>query len=843
MSFIAATKVAGASIVRMGKGVGRIPCLTGRRASFHVWPAAYLAGMTLRTLSRASLAALSALTALLTTAQLNITQLGHLSYQDARNSDLSNLWGYVDEEGNEYALVGVNGDPNVDNSGGFAVVDVTDPANPVEIFFTPGPNSIWREIKTWGDHAYITTEAEGGLMIVDLSPLPQSTDLPVTVFEAPDWITSHSLFIDENGRLYLNGANRGNGGCIFYDLTQDPEAPVEVGEYDAFYVHDCFARGDTLYAAHILDGFFTIVDVSDPSNPVFMGQMETPNQFTHNCWLDDSGQYLFTTDEKPNSYLAAYDVSDPTDIQLLDQLQTDPGSDAIIHNTYWLNGYVVQSYYTEGVSIYDVSDPTNIVEVGRYDTSPFTGDGFNGAWGVYPFLPSGNLLVSDIEQGLFILGPTYTQACWLEGLITNASTSGPVDQATITITGTTAFDVTEGFDGLYSTGWGIAGTYEVTVTAAGYVDQTVQGVALQNGQVTVLDVQLVPLVPFTFAGQVIEDGTGSPIADAQVSLTNDTYGYNTTTDANGNFSVPGFFSGDYMIYAGHWGHHTACIDAQDLTQNSPALVITLPVGYADDFALDLGWSGSGNAASGTWVRDVPVGTTFGNDPCAPGDDVAADCGEMAYVTGNGGGGAGDDDVDDGFVRLESPVFDATQTVDPWIRYYRWWFTGGGNSTSNDVLLVQLDNGETLATIEGLDANAPDMSDWVMNQFEVSAFVTPTANMKFIMYTADDDPGHLVEAGLDRFEVLPASPFLAVEETSSLDVVGLYPDPSDGVFTVLAPGISGRVRVFDARGTEVNAPRRIVGGSLTIDLGAAAGLYLVRIETDNGDMRSFRMVVR
>ena len=817
--------------------------MTGRRAQVYVLPAPYLARMILRFFTRPLLAALLSLTASLATAQLNITQLGHLSYQDARNSDLSNLWGYVDEEGNEYALMGVNGDDDEPGSGGFAVVDVTDPANPVEIFFTPGPNSIWREIKTWGDHAYITTEAEGGLMIVDLSPLPQSTDLPVTIFQGENWITSHSLFIDENGLLYLNGANRGEGGIIFYDLTQDPEAPVEVGEYQDYYVHDCYARGDTLYAAHVSDGFFTMVDISDPANPDVLGLMETPNLFTHNCWLDDSGQYLFTTDEKPNSFLAAYDVSDPTDIQLLDQLQTDPGSDAIIHNTYWLNGYVVQSYYTEGVSIYDVSDPTNIVEVGHYDTSPFTGEGFNGAWGVYPFLPSGNLLVSDIQEGLFILGPTYTQACWLEGLITNASTSAPVNQATITITATTAFDVTEGFDGLYSTGWATAGSYEVTVTAAGYVDQSVQGVVLANGQVTVLDVQLVPLVPFTLAGQVIEEGTSTPVAAAQVNLGNETYDYTTTTDANGNFSIPGFFAGDYDVNAGHWGHHTVCLNAQDITENSPAFILTLPVGYADDFAVDLGWMADGDASTGDWVRDLPIGTENDNNPCAPGQDVDEDCGDQAYVTGNGGGDAGEDDVDDGSQRLESPAFDATLTADPWIRYYRWWFTGGGNSTSNDHLLVQLDNGDSLVTIADIDEGANDMGEWVMTQFQVSAFITPSANMKFIMYTADSDPGHLVEAGLDRFEVLPESPFLAIAEGPSLDDVKLFPNPGDGAFTIVAPGIKGLVRLFDAHGSEVGIASRFIAGSLTMDLGSSSGLYLVRIEADNGEVRSLRMVVR
>ncbi len=775
--------------------------------------------------------------------QLNIAQLGQLSYQDLRNSDLSNLWGYVDEEGNEYALMGVNGDDNEVGSGGFAVVDVTDPANPVEIFFTPGPNSIWREIKTWGDHAYITTEAEEGLMIVDLSPLPQSTELPVTIFQGEGWVTSHSLFIDENGRLYLNGANRGNGGCIFYDLTQDPEVPVEVGEFDNWYVHDCYARNNILYAAHISDGFFSIVDVSDPQNPVVQGQIGTPNLFTHNTWLDDSGQYLFTTDEKPDSYLAAYDVSDPSDIQLLDQLQTNPGSDAIIHNTYWLNDYVVQSYYTEGVSIYDVSDPGNIVEVGRFDTSPFTGEGFNGAWGVYPFLPSGNLLVSDIQQGLFILAPTYTQACRLEGLITNASTSAPVDQATITINGTEAFDVTSGFDGEYSTGWALAGTFSVTISSPGYVTQTVYNVVLINGQVTVLDVQLVPLVPFTLAGQVLEEGSGTPVAGAQVELANLVYQYNTTTDAAGNFSIPAFFGGDYQLLAGHWGHRTVCSEVTGLVDGSPAPVIYLPTGYADDFALDLGWSASGDAGSGDWTRDVPDGTEFDNDACAPGADAEVDCGARAYVTGNGGGEAGNDDVDDGEVELASPVFDGTITADPWIRYDRWWFTGGGNSTSNDVFLIRLENGQDIVTIETLDVDADDMGEWVTHEFQVSASITPTTTMRLRVITADDEPGHLVEAGLDRFEVLPASPFLAVEDVAVHHGLSVFPDPNDGVFTVRTGCVSGMVHVFDALGAAMIRPVRSNTATLQLDLDVLPGLYVVRLVEDDGRVSSARVVVR
>ena len=209
----------------------------------------------------------------------------------------------------------------------------------------------------------------------------------------------------------------------------------------------------------------------------------------------------------------------------------------------------------EGVSIYDATYPANMVEVGHYDTSPFTGSGFNGAWGVYPFLPSGNLLVSDIEGGLYILGPTYVHACWLQGTITNAITTAPVNLADISIT-TTAAHGTSAPDGTYSTGWGIPGNFDVLVHAAGYFDQTATGIVLVSGQITVLDVALEPMIPFAFGGVVVDAGTNAPVAGAQVELHSNDQDYTLTTDANGQFNVPTMFASDYTVTAGAWGYHT-----------------------------------------------------------------------------------------------------------------------------------------------------------------------------------------------------------------------------------------------------------------------------------------------
>ena len=778
------------------------------------------------------------------TAQLNITEVGHLDYQALRSSDLSNLWGYVDEEGNEYALVGVNGANGQNNTGGFSIVDVTDPADPQEVFFTSGPNSIWREIKTYGDHAYITTEAEGGLMIVDLSPLPQSTDLPVTIFQGDGWITSHSLFIDETiGRLYINGANRGNGGCILYDLTQDPMAPVEVGEFDTWYVHDCYARGGLLYAAHILDGFLSIVDVSDPASPVLLGTQHTPNNFTHNCWLDDTGNFLYTTDEKPNSYVASYNVSDPSDIQFLDKLQTAPGSTAIVHNTYWLNGYVVQSYYTEGVSIYDVTQPDNMVEVGHYDTSPFTGDGFNGAWGVYPYLPSGNLLVSDIEGGLFILAPTYVQACWLEGMITDAQDGDPVNQATLTITGTTASGTT-GFTGSYSTGWAVAGTYEVAVSAPGYEPTTVTGVVLQNGQTTLLDVELVPLPSFSLGGTVMEQGTGAPVEGANVVFANPTYTFTATSAADGTFNIPVVYEGSYTMTAGKWGWHTVCLAAASYTEANTGIAIELPAGYADDFAMDLGWATEGNASRGAWERADPVGTSFQGAACAPGADVTGDCFGLAYVTGNGGGQAGDDDVDEGDVVLISPEFDLSALPDAWIRYHRWFFNGGGNSGPDDTLVIALVNATDTVAMETVTADDAGAHTWQLRQFAVADLIAMDQPMRLIVRTADLGDGHLVEAGLDRFEILPASPFLGVPAPRVTQGLTVMPDPSEGRFRMeLDRAADGMAQLLDLQGRPVQGVERVQAGRASFEVVAAPGMYVLRVALNDGTVLSRRITLR
>lgn len=798
-------------------------------------PGAYFGAATI--CMRASLLTASLALGLAAAAQLNIGFVGQLDYQALRNSNLSNLWGYTDEFGNEYALVGACG-TGAQNPGGLSVVSLADPANPQEIFFFPGPASIWREIKVWGDHAYVTTEAANGeLTIIDLSPLPQSTDLPAVVWDAPGWTTSHSLFIDENGRLYIHGANRGNGGVIMYDLTQDPMNPVEVGVFDNWYCHDSFARGDTLYAAHIYDGFFSMVDVSNPAAPVLLATHPTPNTFTHNTWLDDSGHFLFTTDERSNAYVGAYDVSDPTDITEVCRLRSDNGSGAIPHNTYWVNDYVITSYYTYGVAIYDAHDPHNMVEVGHYDTSPFSGDGFNGAWGVYPFFSSGRLIISDMEHGLFVLEPDYIQACALAGQITNASTSGPVGGATLQLVGT-PITATSAVGGNYATGYHTGGTYTLTVSAPGYYPATVNGVQLVNGQLTVLNVPLEPMVPFAVTCTVRTAGTGAPVADAQVLIESPTYSYAGTTDANGVCVVTGVFADSYTVTAGRWGWHTTCLGPSPLSASASSFQVELPAGYADDFALDLGWTVTGDATAGQWERGAPEGTTLNGSPSNPSADVAGDCGDAAYVTGLLGGNAGDHDVDGGSTTLTSPVFDATGPGLAHVRYKRWFVNGGGSGNPNDQLVIRLDNGSATATLETVTAASAGNGTWLLRDFRIDDYLAPTATMRLTATTADVNPGHVVEAGLDVFELYYVDNTLVQEQATAIQVM---PNPTDGPIRLVA-AIGGQLEVLDQAGRVVATDRVPVSGILETRWDLAPGNYLLRLRAADGGTGNQRLVI-
>jgi choice-of-anchor B domain-containing protein len=316
----------------------------------------------------------------------NMSLLGTYEWSTTEGND---IWGWVDPTTEyEYALVGLND--------GFSCVNVTDPLNPIEEFYIPDLNSTWRDIKTWGNYAYVTTEANAGLLIVDLTDMTGNTNWHVSQFTnqnsgaSVSFSAAHNLFIDENGICYIFGASTSHGsspsdGAIFLDVNANPISPVYLGEWNDEYIHDGMVRGDTMYAGCIYTGDLYIVDVSNKSNPNTIGTHPTPNAFTHNAWVSNDGNYVFTTDEKSDSYIGSYDISDISNIQEIDRIQSNPGSNSIPHNTHVDGDFLVTSWYRDGTTVHDISNPYNLVQVAYYDSYSGSGDGFDGCWGTYPF--------------------------------------------------------------------------------------------------------------------------------------------------------------------------------------------------------------------------------------------------------------------------------------------------------------------------------------------------------------------------------------------------------------------------------------------------------------------------
>jgi choice-of-anchor B domain-containing protein len=696
--------------------------------------------------------------------QNNIDSLSHIDYQALHNADLNDVWGYVDELGNEYAIVGT--------SKGTSIVDVTDPSNPLEVFWIAGSESIWRDPCVHGDYAYVTTEASDGLLIIDLSPLPLSTVLPINTYTGTlgsPWQSAHTCFVDENGFAYIFGANRGNGGAIILDVQTSPMNPIEVGDFDTWYVHDGFVRNDTMFLAHISDGFLSLVDVTVKASPILLGTKTTPNNFTHNIWPSDNGQFVFTTDEISGAFIASYDISDPLNIFEVDRIQNSPGQGILPHNTHVLNNYLITSYYSDGIIIHDITHPNNIIKVGSYDTYPTQTTGFEGCWGVYPFLPSGKILATDITEGLFILGPTYVQASYLEGIVTDASTLSLLNNVDVQIISNDQIDHSNSL-GEYATGILGVGTYSVTYSKVGYFPQTVS-VVLTQAVIVFQDIQLVPIPPFNLTVNIIEAGTGNPIPNAQISLQASLIEHLGLTNGIGQENFVLFYQESYMITAGVWGYFTTCY-SQIIDQNTLTITITLQKGYNDEFTFDFGWIVLGDATTGVWERGNPYGNSAGSAPLV---DADFDCGDNAFVTGNDDVLNSDlDDVDGGLTLLISPSMDLTSYSDPYLNYARWFFCMHG-APPDDTLKVSVSNGITSVIVDKIGADQNYFYQWVPKSIRIQDYIAITNSMQVSFFVSDLDPTvNITEAGVDYFYISNSS-VLALNEDVNAEIT-IAPNP-------------------------------------------------------------------
>jgi choice-of-anchor B domain-containing protein len=757
----------------------------------------------------------------------NFTAVGQLSY----SSELNDIWGYVDETGVEYALVGTRS--------GTSIVSLANPAAPVELLFIPGAASIWRDLKTWGDFAYVTADqGADGLLIIDLGPLPLGT--PTFQFWKPNLTVNgatnslnkaHNLYIDEAGYCYIAGSNISSGETFILDVHTTPGTPIYRGATNPVYAHDAYARGDTLWTSDINAGTFSAYDVSNKTAPVLLASQTTPRNFTHNAWISDNGNSLFTTDEKSNAWIGSYDVSDLGNIQELDRYRT-PTPNTIPHNVHTHNDYLVTSYYTDGVIVIDASRPDNLVEVGRYDTynlSPTTG--FYGAWGAYPYLPSGLVLVSDINTGLHVLQPNYQRACWLEGMVTDQVTGANLFGVNVELLTTNLVEQTA-LSGMYKTGIGTAGTYDLYVSKAGYIPQTIS-VTLSNGQVTTQNVQLTPAALFGMTGQVVDDVTNAPIPNAFVKLKSDLYEYDTQADANGNFSLQIYPDRSYDIIAGQWGHRAQVFTSPGLD----SAVITgqtypIKAGYRDEFVFDYGWTEFGNATAGKWEVGVPNPIVSWRGDALPSEgDLSGDIGDGCLITGNNDAGQlGRDDVDDGFTTIVSPSMDLTTYFKATLNFH-YFITKNTPLDPSDRFVVYMTNGTDTAEI--VNTFLAQYSWSAKQSYDIVNYLPITRDMR-VYFQINDSSGTIVESLVDAFEITDTTSINVSKLPDNTANIQAFPNPFAQTITIdyaFEKTFSKQpmLMVCNALG-QIVEQRKLTQQSDQLYLGGdwPAGLYFVRI---------------
>lgn len=321
----------------------------------------------------------------------------------------SDCWGYA-ANGREYAIIGT--------LVGTIFFDITNPLQPVELArFNGGfTNSLWRDYQTYGHYAYAvadetSTTQKSSLQIFDLSGLPYTITKVYDSFVFFE--RCHSIYLDvPRGRLYCAGANTRNNGLIVLDVATNPANPTLLASVPlpGGYVHEVYARNDTVYASHGFNGLY-IYDFRNATNPVLLAQHSNYPQagYNHTSWLSKNGRHLVFTDETHGLPLRILNISNLNNISLVSSfastLLAPMATNSLAHNPYVRGDTLVVSYYHDGVQVYNIANPANPQRVAYFDTEPgnLNYSYYSGCWGAYPFLPSGRIVASDISRGMFVL--------------------------------------------------------------------------------------------------------------------------------------------------------------------------------------------------------------------------------------------------------------------------------------------------------------------------------------------------------------------------------------------------------------------------------------------------------
>jgi len=361
----------------------------------------------------------------------NVSLYSHVSLETLNAEFAEDCWGYVSESGREYAIIGL--------STGTGFVEITDPGNPVIVDVVPHPNRA-RDMKVYQHYVYTIYDLGPG-QIIDVADIDNGV---VTLVNTVDQ-GAHNLAINEaSGFIYAAVG----GPMAVADLSNPINPPIVAlwpGEaHDVqvvTYTEGIYTGREIAFICAGSTGRLDIVDVTDKLNMFLLGSTTYFGAaYTHQGWLSEDRHYFYLGDELDELNGAAFtrtfvvDVSDLSSPTVVNTFTS--GLPATDHNLYVRGDFIYEANYAAGLRIFDACDPINPVEVGFFDTFPANDNtGFVGAWSVYPFFPSGTVIVSDRQSGLFILDVSEAigaSVCCL--VVTNQEVVCHADGSTFTVT-------------------------------------------------------------------------------------------------------------------------------------------------------------------------------------------------------------------------------------------------------------------------------------------------------------------------------------------------------------------------------------------------------------------------
>ena len=630
-------------------------------------------------------------------ASSNVSLHSHVNLTTLGASAGNDCWGYVSPSGREYALMSVNNK--------LAFVEITVPAAPVIVATVSHTSSTWGDVKVYQHVAYAVTEASGtGIQVIDMTNIDGGTVSLVRTITAPG--RSHNVALDtDSGFLYTCGSRDGAGTTVIFDLS-NPTNPVQVGTWTGAYQHDAqivtytsgpYAGRQILFGASEGRGV-DIVDVTNKSNTFLISRTPYTNvAYCHQLWTEDL-RYLYINDELDSiPRTIVFDIANLSSPVYVGEFTS--GTGAIDHNNYVHNGLIFNANYRSGLRIFNVScDPVNPPQVGWFDTYPENdGNGFDGAWSCYPYFPSGTVIVSDINRGLFILDPSAAQ------------TAGALE-----------FDYPNGHPALISPLGGTAVRVHIDGICGG---------ALQPGTATLH----------------YDMGQGfltAPLQQVSAGVFDAVFP-----------AAPCPAEVDYYVSAQmtNGATITSPPDAPVRTFTATAAVGVNTM-LSLNFEANPGWAVTGDAGDGQWDRGIPIACSRGDPPSD--FDGSSQC----MLTDNSAAAACNSDVDGGSTILTTSSYNLSALSDPYVGYARWYTNTFGSAPEQDVFVVEAsdDNGATwvlLETVGPTSTTHPEVAGgWVQKQFRLAGFINLTPSVRFRFTASDLGAGSVVEAGIDAFRI-------------------------------------------------------------------------------------------